>query len=212
MTLTITNRNMKTIKFLRNIAVACLLVSFAGCNNVKKDPKAEKETKETANLTKFDGFDILVPEGYESTTYPFPTIPLVLEKGEDIMIDVTKTTTQEDFKTFAENLLNSDSQEYPEFRLIEISKQEGVYEFMFSAKTDEEEFTKFSRIVDGKDGLIYRVNGDILPGRKDTVVAIVRSFRPTDFKVNTKILDKVSQIADEESQKIENENNDSAEQ
>ena len=128
------------------------------------------------------------------------------------MIDVTKANTQEEFKTFAENLLNSDSQEYPEFRLIEISKQEGVYEFMFSAKTDEEEFTKISRIVDAKDGLVYRVNGDIFPEKKDSVVAIVRSFRPTDFKVNTKILDKVSEIAEQESQKIENERNDSAEQ
>jgi len=205
MTLTITNKNMKTFKYIRNIAAACLLISLVGCNNVKKAPKAEAETEQNANLTKFDGFDILVPEGYETTTYPFPTIPLVLEKGEDIMIDVTKANTQDEFKTFAENLLNYDSQEYPEFRLIEISKQEGVYEYIFSAKTDEEEFTKISRVVDGKDGLVYRINGDILPGRKDTVVAIVRSFRPTDFKVNTKILDKISDMADQESQKIENE-------
>lgn len=127
------------------------------------------------------------------------------------MIDVAKANTQEDFKTFAENLLNSDSQEYPEFRLIEISKQEGVYEFMFSAKTDEEEFTKISRLVDAKDGLIYRINGDILPGRKDTVIAVVRSFRPTDFKVNTKMIEKISEMADQESQKIENENNETAE-
>ena len=83
---------------------------------------------------------------------------------------------------------------------------------MFSAKTDEEEFTKISRIVDAKDGLVYRVNGDIFPEKKDSVIAIVRSFRPTDFKVNTKILDKVSEIAEQESQKIENERNDSAEQ
>ncbi len=203
---------MKAIKIIRNIATACLLVSFASCNNVSKAPESKTEAEETNKLTKFDGFDIYVPEGYQVTTYPFPTIPLVLEKGDDIMIDVTKANTQEEFKTFAENLLNSDSQEYPEFRLIEISKQEGVYEFMFSAKTDEEEFTKISRIVDAKDGLIYRVNGDILPNAKDSVVAIVRSFRPTDFKVNTKILDKVSEIADQESKKIENENNDSAEQ
>lgn len=202
---------MKAIKIIRNIATACLLVSFASCNNTSKAPESKVETEETSNLTKFDGFDIYVPEGYEATTYPFPTIPLVLEKG-DVMIDVTKANTQEEFKTFAENLLNSDSQEYPEFRLIEISKQEGVYEFMFSAKTDEEEFTKISRIVDAKDGLIYRVNGDIFPEKKDSVIAIVRSFRPTDFKVNTKILDKVSEIAEQESQKIENERNDSAEQ
>ena len=202
---------MKAIKIIRNIATACLLVSFASCNNTSKAPESKAETEETSNLTKFDGFDIYVPEGYEATTYPFPTIPLVLEKG-DVMIDVTKANTQEEFKTFAENLLNSDSQEYPEFRLIEISKQEGVYEFMFSAKTDEEEFTKISRIVDAKDGLVYRVNGDIFPEKKDSVIAIVRSFRPTDFKVNTKILDKVSEIADQESKKIENENHDSAEQ
>lgn len=202
---------MKAIKIIRNIATACLLVSFASCNNTSKAPESKTETEETSNLTKFDGFDIYVPEGYEATTYPFPTIPLVLEKG-DVMIDVTKANTQEEFKTFAENLLNSDSQEYPEFRLIEISKQEGVYEFMFSAKTDEEEFTKISRIVDAKDGLVYRVNGDIFPEKKDSVIAIVRSFRPTDFKVNTKILDKVSEIAEQESQKIENERNDSAEQ
>ena len=202
---------MKPIKIIRNIATACLLVSFASCNNTSKAPESKAETEETSNLTKFDGFDIYVPEGYEATTYPFPTIPLVLEKG-DVMIDVTKANTQEEFKTFAENLLNSDSQEYPEFRLIEISKQEGVYEFMFSAKTDEEEFTKISRIVDAKDGLVYRVNGDIFPEKKDSVIAIVRSFRPTDFKVNTKILDKVSEIAEQESQKIENERNDSAEQ
>lgn len=202
---------MKAIKIIRNIATACLLVSFAGCNNTSKAPESKDNTEETNKLTKFDGFDIYVPEGYEATTYPFPTIPLVLEKG-DVMIDVTKANTQEEFKTFAENLLNSDSQEYPEFRLIEISKQEGVYEFMFSAKTDEEEFTKISRIVDAKDGLIYRVNGDIFPEKKDSVIAIVRSFRPTDFKVNTKILDKVSEIAEQESQKIENERNDSAEQ
>ncbi len=202
---------MKAIKIIRNITTACLLVSFASCNNTSKAPESKAETEETSNLTKFDGFDIYVPEGYEATTYPFPTIPLVLEKG-DVMIDVTKANTQEEFKTFAENLLNSDSQEYPEFRLIEISKQEGVYEFMFSAKTDEEEFTKISRIVDAKDGLIYRVNGDIFPEKKDSVIAIVRSFRPTDFKVNTKILDKVSEIAEQESQKIENERNDSAEQ
>lgn len=203
---------MKVIKFITNIAAACMLLSFASCNNVKKEPKTEAQTEEPSNLSKFDGFDIVVPEGYQATTYPFPTIPLVLEKGDDIMIDVTKATTQEEFKTFAENLLNSDSQEYPEFRIIEISKQEGVYEFMFSAKTDEEEFTKISRIVDAKDGLIYRVNGDILPGSKDSVIAIVRSFRPTDFKVNTKILDRVSEMADQESQKIENEKHDSAEQ
>ena len=202
---------MKAIKIIRNIATACLLVSFASCNNTSKAPESKAETEETSNLTKFDGFDFYVPEGYEATTYPFPTIPLVLEKG-DVMIDVTKANTQEEFKTFAENLLNSDSQEYPEFRLIEISKQEGVYEFMFSAKTDEEEFTKISRIVDAKDGLVYRVNGDIFPEKKDSVIAIVRSFRPTDFKVNTKILDKVSEIAEQESQKIENERNDSAEQ
>lgn len=202
---------MKAIKIIRNIATACLLVSFASCNNTSKAPESKTETEETSNLSKFDGFDIYVPEGYEATTYPFPTIPLVLEKG-DVMIDVTKANTQEEFKTFAENLLNSDSQEYPEFRLIEISKQEGVYEFMFSAKTDEEEFTKISRIVDAKDGLVYRVNGDIFPEKKDSVIAIVRSFRPTDFKVNTKILDKVSEIAEQESQKIENERNDSAEQ
>lgn len=202
---------MKAIKIIRNIATACLLVSFASCNNTSKAPESKAETEETSNLTKFDGFDIYVPEGYEATTYPFPTIPLVLEKG-DVMIDVTKANTQEEFKTFAENLLNSDSQEYPEFRLIEISKQEGVYEFMFSAKTDEEEFTKISRIVDAKDGLVYRVNGDIFPEKKDSVIAIVRSFRPTDFKVNTKILDKVSEIAEQESQKIKNERNDSAEQ
>lgn len=202
---------MKAIKIIRNIATACLLVSFASCNNTSKAPESKAETEETSNLTKFDGFDIYVPEGYEATTYPFPTIPLVLEKG-DVMIDVTKANTQEEFKTFAENLLNSDSQEYPEFRLIEISKQEGVYEFMFSAKTDEEEFTKISRIVDAKDGLVYRVNGDIIPEKKDSVIAIVRSFRPTDFKVNTKILDKVSEIAEQESQKIENERNESAEQ
>ena len=202
---------MKAIKIIRNIATACLLVSFASCNNTSKAPESKAETEETSNLTKFDGFDIYVPEGYEATTYPFPTIPLVLEKG-DVMIDVTKANTQEEFKTFAENLLNSDSQEYPKFRLIEISKQEGVYEFMFSAKTDEEEFTKISRIVDAKDGLVYRVNGDIFPEKKDSVIAIVRSFRPTDFKVNTKILDKVSEIAEQESQKIENERNDSAEQ
>lgn len=202
---------MKAIKIIRNIAAACLLVSFAGCNNTSKAPESKDNTEETNKLTKFDGFDIYVPEGYEATTYPFPTIPLVLEKG-DVMIDVTKANTQEEFKTFAENLLNSDSQEYPEFRLIEISKQEGVYEFMFSAKTDEEEFTKISRIVDAKDGLIYRVNGDIFPENKDSIIAIVRSFRPTDFKVNTKILDKVSEIAEQESQKIENERNDSAEQ
>lgn len=202
---------MKAIKIIRYIATACLLVSFASCNNTSKAPESKTETEETSNLSKFDGFDIYVPEGYEATTYPFPTIPLVLEKG-DVMIDVTKANTQEEFKTFAENLLNSDSQEYPEFRLIEISKQEGVYEFMFSAKTDEEEFTKISRIVDAKDGLIYRVNGDIFPEKKDSVIAIVRSFRPTDFKVNTKILDKVSEIAEQESQKIENERNDSAEQ
>ncbi|MBR6112045.1 MAG: hypothetical protein IKQ08_08885 [Paludibacteraceae bacterium] len=201
---------MKAIKIIRNIATACLLVSFASCNTPKA-PESKTETEETSNLSKFDGFDIYVPEGYEATTYPFPTIPLVLEKG-DVMIDVTKANTQEEFKTFAENLLNSDSQEYPEFRLIEISKQEGVYEFMFSAKTDEEEFTKISRIVDAKDGLVYRVNGDIIPEKKDSVIAIVRSFRPTDFKVNTKILDKVSEIAEQESQKIENERNDSAEQ
>ena len=202
---------MKAIKIIRNIATACLLVSFASCNNVSKAPESKTEAEETNKLTKFDGFDIYVPEGYEATTNPFPTIPLVLEKG-DIMIDVTKANTQEEFKTFAENLLNSDSQEYPEFRLIEVSKQEGVYEFMFSAKTDEEEFTKISRIVDAKDGLVYRVNGDIIPDKKDSVIAIVRSFRPTDFKVNTKILDKVSEIADQESKKIENENNDSAQQ
>lgn len=202
---------MKAIKIIRNIATACLLVSFTGCNNTSKAPESKAETEETSNLTKFDGFDIYVPEGYEATTYPFPTIPLVLEKG-DVMIDVTKANTQEEFKTFAENLLNSDSQEYPEFRLIEISKQEGVYEFMFSAKTDEEEFTKISRIVDAKDGLVYRVNGDIFPENKDSIIAIVRSFRPTDFKVNTKILDKVSEIAEQESQKIENERNESAEQ
>ncbi|MCR5246765.1 MAG: hypothetical protein K6E14_03130 [Paludibacteraceae bacterium] len=202
---------MKAIKIIRNIATACLLVSFASCNNTSKAPESKTETEETSNLTKFDGFDIYVPEGYEATTYPFPTIPLVLEKG-DVMIDVTKANTQEEFKTFAENLLNSDSQEYPEFRLLEISKQEGVYEFMFSAKTDEEEFTKISRIVDAKDGLVYRVNGDIFPENKDSIIAIVRSFRPTDFKVNTKILDKVSEIAEQESQKIENERNDSAEQ
>lgn len=202
---------MKAIKIIRNIATACLLVSFASCNNTSKAPESKTETEETSNLSKFDGFDIYVPEGYEATTYPFPTIPLVLEKG-DVMIDVTKANTQEEFKTFAENLLNSDSQEYPEFRLIEISKQEGVYEFMFSAKTDEEEFTKISRIVDAKDGLVYRVNGDIIPEKKDSVIAIVRSFRPTDFKVNTKILDKVSEIAEQESQKIENERNESAEQ
>jgi len=202
---------MKAIKIIRNIATACLLVSFASCNNTSKAPESKTETEETSNLSKFDGFDIYVPEGYEATTYPFPTIPLVLEKG-DVMIDVTKANTQEEFKTFAENLLNSDSQEYPEFRLIEISKQEGVYEFMFSAKTDEEEFTKISRIVDAKDGLVYRVNGDIFPENKDSIIAIVRSFRPTDFKVNTKILDKVSEIAEQESQKIENERNDSAEQ
>lgn len=202
---------MKAIKIIRNIATACLLVSFASCNNTSKAPESKTETEETSNLTKFDGFDIYVPEGYEATTYPFPTIPLVLEKG-DVMIDVTKANTQEEFKTFAENLLNSDSQEYPEFRLIEISKQEGVYEFMFSAKTDEEEFTKISRIVDAKDGLVYRVNGDIFPENKDSIIAIVRSFRPTDFKVNTKILDKVSEIAEQESQKIENERNESAEQ
>lgn len=202
---------MKAIKIIRNIATACLLVSFASCNNTSKAPESKDNTEETSNLTKFDGFDIYVPEGYEATTYPFPTIPLVLEKG-DVMIDVTKANTQEEFKTFAENLLNSDSQEYPEFRLIEISKQEGVYEFMFSAKTDEEEFTKISRIVDAKDGLVYRVNGDIFPEKKDSVIAIVRSFRPTDFKVNTKILDKISEIAEQESQKIENERNDSAEQ
>lgn len=201
---------MKAIKIIRNIATACLLVSFASCNTPKA-PESKTETEETSNLSKFDGFDIYVPEGYEATTYPFPTIPLVLEKG-DVMIDVTKANTQEEFKTFAENLLNSDSQEYPEFRLIEISKQEGVYEFMFSAKTDEEEFTKISRIVDAKDGLVYRVNGDIIPEKKDSVIAIVRSFRPTDFKVNTKILDKVSEIAEQESQKIENERNESAEQ
>ena len=202
---------MKAIKIIRNIATACLLVSFASCNNTSKAPESKTETEETSNLSKFDGFDIYVPEGYEATTYPFPTIPLVLEKG-DVMIDVTKANTQEEFKTFAENLLNSDSQEYPEFRLIEISKQEGVYEFMFSAKTDEEEFTKISRIVDAKDGLVYRVNGDIFPENKDSIIAIVRSFRPTDFKVNTKILDKVSEIAEQESQKIENERNESAEQ
>ncbi len=202
---------MKAIKIIRNIATACLLVSFASCNNTSKAPESKTETEETSNLSKFDGFDIYVPEGYEATTYPFPTIPLVLEKG-DVMIDVTKANTQEEFKTFAENLLNSDSQEYPEFRLLEISKQEGVYEFMFSAKTDEEEFTKISRIVDAKDGLVYRVNGDIFPENKDSIIAIVRSFRPTDFKVNTKILDKVSEIAEQESQKIENERNDSAEQ
>lgn len=202
---------MRAIKIIRNIATVCLLVSFASCNNTPKAPESKTETEETSNLTKFDGFDIYVPEGYEATTYPFPTIPLVLEKG-DVMIDVTKANTQEEFKTFAENLLNSDSQEYPEFRLIEISKQEGVYEFMFSAKTDEEEFTKISRIVDAKDGLVFRVNGDIIPEKKDSVIAIVRSFRPTDFKVNTKILDKVSEIAEQESQKIENERNDSAEQ
>lgn len=202
---------MKAIKIIRNIATACLLVSFAGCNNTSKAPESKDNTEETNKLTKFDSFDIYVPEGYEATTYPFPTIPLVLEKG-DVMIDVTKANTQEEFKTFAENLLNSDSQEYPEFRLIEISKQEGVYEFMFSAKTDEEEFTKISRIVDAKDGLVYRVNGDIFPENKDSIIAIVRSFRPTDFKVNTKILDKVSEIAEQESQKIENERNDSAEQ
>lgn len=202
---------MKAIKIIRNIATACLLVSFAGCNNTSKAPESKDNTEETNKLTKFDGFDIYVPEGYEATTYPFPTIPLVLEKG-DVMIDVTKANTQEEFKTFAENLLNSDSQEYPEFRLIEISKQEGVYEFMFSAKTDEEEFTKISRIVDAKDGLVYRVNGDIFPEKNDSIIAIVRSFRPTDFKVNTKILDKVSEIAEQESQKIENERNDSAEQ
>lgn len=202
---------MKAIKIIRNIATACLLVSFASCNNTSKAPESKAETEETSNLTKFDGFDIYVLEGYEATTYPFPTIPLVLEKG-DVMIDVTKANTQEEFKTFAENLLNSDSQEYPEFRLLEISKQEGVYEFMFSAKTDEEEFTKISRIVDAKDGLVYRVNGDIFPEKKDSVIAIVRSFRPTDFKVNTKILDKVSEIAEQESQKIENERNESAEQ
>lgn len=201
---------MKAIKIIRNIATACLLVSFASCNTPKA-PESKTETEETSNLSKFDGFDIYVPEGYEATTYPLPTIPLVLEKG-DVMIDVTKANTQEEFKTFAENLLNSDSQEYPEFRLIEISKQEGVYEFMFSAKTDEEEFTKISRIVDAKDGLVYRVNGDIIPEKKDSVIAIVRSFRPTDFKVNTKILDKVSEIAEQESQKIENERNESAEQ
>ncbi|MEE1085084.1 MAG: hypothetical protein UH850_15305 [Paludibacteraceae bacterium] len=203
---------MKAIKIIRNITAACLLLSFAGCDNVKKAPETKTETEDTIKLTKFDGFDIYVPEGYEVTTYPFPTIPLVMEKGDEIMIDVTKANTQEEFKTFAENLLNSDSQEYPEFRLIEISKQDGVYEFVFSAKTDEEEFTKISRIVDAKDGLIYRVNGDIIPDKKDSVVAIVRSFRPTDFKVNTKILDKVSEIADQESKKIENENHDSAEQ
>ncbi|MBQ0155939.1 MAG: hypothetical protein KBT22_05120 [Bacteroidales bacterium] len=202
---------MKVIKLISNIAAACLLLSFASCNNVKKDSKTEAQTEEASNLSKFDGFDILVPEDYQVTTYPFPSIPLVLEKGDDIMIDVTKANTQEDFKTFAENLLNSDSQEYPEFRLIEISKQEGVYEFIFSAKTDEEEFTKISRLVDAKDGLIYRVNGDILPGRKDTVVAIVRSFRPTDFKVNTKMIEKISEMAEQESQKIENENNETAE-
>lgn len=202
---------MKAIKIIRNIATACLLVSFASCNNTSKAPESKTETEETSNLSKFDGFDIYVPEGYEATTYPFPTIPLVLEKG-DVMIDVTKANTQEEFKTFAENLLNSDSQEYPEFRLLEISKQEGVYEFMFSAKTDEEEFTKISRIVDAKDGLVYRVNGDIFPENKDSIIAIVRSFRPTDFKVNTKILDKVSEIAEQESQKIENERNESAEQ
>ncbi len=196
---------MKAIKFLRNIAAACLLFSLANCNNVKKEPQAVEETEDISNLSKFDGFDILVPEGYTSTTYPFPTIPLVLEKGEDIMIDVTKANTQEEFKTFAENLLNSDSQEYPEFRLIEISKQDNVVEFIFSAKTDEEEFSKISRIVNAKDGLVYRVNGDIVPGQRDSVIAIVRSFRPTDFKVNTKILDKISDIASQESEKIENE-------
>lgn len=198
---------MKALRILTNIAAACMVLSFAGCKK-NQTPKNEEKTEESANLTKYDGFDIMVPKGYEATTYPFPTIPLVLELGDSIMIDVTKANTQEEFKTFAESLMQSDSQEYPEFRLIEVSKQAGVYEFMFSAKTDEEVFTKISRIVDGKDGLVYRVNGDIIPSHKDSVVAIVRSFRPTDFKANTKILDKVSEIADQESQKIANENHD----
>lgn len=198
---------MKALKVITNIAAACLLLSFASCNKTAKAPKQEK-IEEVKDLTKFDGFDIMVPAGYEVTTYPFPTIPLVLEKGDSIMIDVTKTSTQDSFKVFAENLLASDSQEYPQFRLIEISKQEGVFEFMFSATTDEEEFTKISRIVDAKDGILYRVNGDIIPGHKDSVIAIVRSFRPTNFKANTKMLDKVSEIAEQESQKIENEKHD----
>ena len=80
---------MKAIKIIRNIATACLLVSFASCNNTSKAPESKAETEDTSNLTKFDGFDIYVPEGYEATTYPFPTIPLVLEKG-DVMIEVTK--------------------------------------------------------------------------------------------------------------------------
>ncbi|MBP5704416.1 MAG: hypothetical protein J6X12_06930, partial [Paludibacteraceae bacterium] len=65
---------MKAIKIIRNIAAACLLVSLASCNNVQKAPESKTDTEETVKLTKFDGFDIYVPEGYEVTTYPFPTI------------------------------------------------------------------------------------------------------------------------------------------
>lgn len=198
---------MKTIKLISNIAAACLLLTFASCNQNKK-PVTQQTEEPAEALSKFNGFDILVPEGWETTTYPFPSIPLYMEKGE-VHVDVTKATTQDEFRSYAEKLQEADANEFPEFRIHEISKQEGVYEYTFSAKTDEETFTQISRIVDGKDGIVYRVNGDITPESKDTVIKIVRSFCPTDFVVNTKMLDKVSEIAEQESQKYEN---DSAEQ